>query len=233
MAALRMGHRVESHTSGDPNFPQAERVECGKPHLASWVHQQGTGQLRQKWHGSETCFEDAVINSSWLLSSDSFQGEATWQKGHETRSGKYSLEDKLDDLGHEEHCKEMTGLVWDSLHSQVESDLTDVIGSLNLNETQKYNKVHSKREELVVPVFIHTEEQQRGQSNKAEESPGNRAQVQCSRLFKRLSPFNLNDKILKVQRPKSMAFGAKLVKRYYFVNTYTLRFTQTEALLNK
>lgn len=35
----------------------------------------------------------------------------------------------LDDLGHEEHCKETTGLVWDSLHSQVESDLTDVVSN--------------------------------------------------------------------------------------------------------
>lgn len=52
-----------------------------------------------------------------------------FQKGHETRSGKYSLEDKLDDPGYEEHCKEMTGLVWDSLHSQVESDLTDVVSN--------------------------------------------------------------------------------------------------------
>ena len=30
-----------------------------------------------------------------------------------------------------------------------------------------------------------------------------------------------------------MAIGAKLVKTYYFVNTYTLPFTQMEALLNK
>lgn len=36
---------------------------------------------------------------------------------------------ELDDLGHEEHCKETTGLVWDSLHSQVESDLTDVVSN--------------------------------------------------------------------------------------------------------
>lgn len=34
---------------------------------------------------------------------------------------------ELDDPGHEEHSKERAGLVWGSLHSQAESDLTDVV----------------------------------------------------------------------------------------------------------
>lgn len=66
------------------------------------------------------CTAQEWISKSWTR---------CFPEGHETRSGKYSLEDRVDDPGREEHCKEMTGLVWDSLHSQVESDLTDVVSN--------------------------------------------------------------------------------------------------------